>query len=347
MALKNPLNSLGLTSSPGSLQDFYNKIGSNFTLQKDNFANYINVPKFFSVSIQNFKPSPEPIKSSEVSWLDAPIQKLGEALESGLNKLIDNFVDNQNFEVLKDTLKKGYSDSKGNKSLIVLLAEYMGINLESDFKFYVQDIKLPSIKIDTEFITNFSNPEPIGTDGTFILPENNNITINVLDMAAPLHEYIFYPWMSEVGLNQWVYPYYPFTKADIYINFMFPNYTNSDGSDDGGMVGSIKNKAMDTMGEFGKQLLEDPLSNPSFRYIFKNCYPTRMELLNPSNTINTTFTRAIDFAFSHIVIETSGITKLSATKKLVGALSNRVINPVMNKGLQPITGNSIIPSTSL
>ena len=53
MSIKNPLNSLGLTSAPGSLQDFYNKIGSNYSLQKDNFVNYINAPKFFDVSIKN------------------------------------------------------------------------------------------------------------------------------------------------------------------------------------------------------------------------------------------------------------------------------------------------------
>jgi hypothetical protein len=32
---------------------------------------------------------------------------------------------------------------------------------------------------------------------------------------------------------------------------------------------------------------------------------------------------------------------------MLNALSNRVVNPVLNRGLQPITGNSFIPATSL
>lgn len=354
LPIKSPLNSLGLTSAPGSLQAFYNKIGSNYSLQKDNFVNYINAPKFFDVSIKNIKP-PLPVPADNTnnatdnrSLMDKALDSLSENIDNALTALKNNFIDTQE----KDSFFKAITEECKKIpgcSIITAISNYIGVDLNKDFKYYVQNITLPNIKIDTEYISNFTTSEPICKDGSWVVPENNNITIKLLDMAAPLHEYIFYPWMAEAGLSQWVYPSIPFTKADICISFMFPNYTSAEADAEAGAIESTINSGLNSLGEtlgLGN-LGDDPLASPSFQYIFKNCYPTRMDLISPDQNISNEFTRAIDFTFSHLVIKTSGITTVTATRKMLNALSNRVVNPVLNKGLQPITGNSFIPATSL
>lgn len=364
LPIKSPLNSLGLTSAPGSLQAFYNKIGSNYSIQKDNFVNYINVPKFFDISIKNIKPGPTSQtadvpkgfsnkNSSFGDWWDATkssaSSQWGEFKNSFSKEGRENaesarkqreYIENGSTDAFLKFIEERYNPNLSN---LTNICTYIGVDLDKDFKYYVQNVKLPNLKIDTEYISNFTSPEPIGKDGVFIVPENNNITISLLDMAAPLHEYLFYPWLAEVGLSQWMYNTMPFTKADIVINFMFPNYTAVEEGQPGivdSFFTTLANKISENSGD-------NPLSRPSFQYIFKNCYPTRMDLLSPSNTISDTFTRDVDFAFSHLIIKTSGVVVVDAAKKIANALSNRVINPAMNKGLQPITGNSILPSTSL
>lgn len=363
MAVKNPSNSLGLTSAPGSLQAFYNKIGSNTTLSNDNFVNYINAPKFFEVSIQNIKPPipdpPKPVEETDKSTeTKSPLGAWWSSMKGSISSQWGEFTKSYSKDQIAkdqakikerekkengsiDTFLKFIEDNyNSNSSIIKTICEYISVDLDKDFKYYVQNITLPNIKIDTEYISNFTSTEPIGKDGIWVVPENNNISISLLDMAAPLHEYIFYPWLAEVGLSQWMYTTMPFTKADICISFMFPNYE----VEGGGMLNSLFSAVANTISEGSG---DSPLGRPSFQYIFKNCYPTRMDLLNPSNSPSDQFTRNIDFTFSHLIIKTSGVITLPAAKKFVGALGNRLINPLANRGLQPITGNSILPSTSL
>ena len=368
MSIKNPLNSLGLTSAPGSLQDFYNKIGSNYSLQKDNFVNYINAPKFFDVSIKNIKPPlPNPPKtgsdenSTNTNETQSPLGAWWSATTGSIGSQWGEFknsfskearekreaeakqrekIDNGSTETFLQFINDNYNP---NESILNSICTYIGVDLDKDFKYYVQNITLPNIKIDTEYISNFTTTEPIGKDGIWVVPENNNISISLLDMAAPLHEYIFYPWLAEVGLAQWMYNSMPFTKADICISFMFPNYT-SGSEEEPGMLDSLFSAIANTISEGSG---DNPLGRPSFQYIFKNCYPTRMDLISPSNSPSDQFTRNIDFTFSHLIIKTSGVVTLPIAKKLANAIGNRVINPLTNKGLQPITGNSILPSTSL
>jgi hypothetical protein len=353
LPIKNPLNSLGLTSAPGSLQAFYNKIGSNTTLTKDNYVNYINVPKFFDVSIKNIRPisilqQKENIKELKENNKKDFLQLAEETVTNIWESVVDNFEDNQSFDAfINKTIVPAYKKDR-NTSLIKTISKYINVDLETDLKYYVQSIKLPSIKMDVEYISNFSGVEALAKDGVCVIPENNTISLSILDTASPLHEYLFYPWMTEAALPQWTYTSMPFTKADIYIDFMFPNYTSASDEEDNNMINGAITKGLNALSEKAADYInDDPLSKPSFRYIFKNCYPTSIELINPSQTISNTFTRNIDFTFSHILISVSGITTLSASKKLLNSLSNRVVNPLTNKGLQPITGNSFVPSTSL
>ena len=330
--VKNPLDSLGLTSAPGSLQDFYNKIGSNWSLSKQKYSSYINAPALFDINFKNFTPSTTfPITNSNTETNKKPetgnndtgfFKTISNALSNVWESVKNNIGDDTDKNSLESALAVIQDNLANDCSIIPTLSkDWLGVDLDADIKYYVQSVTLPSVKIDLEYINNFSLSEPIGKDGSFVIPENNNITLNILDMVAPLSEYIFYPWLAEAGCSEWMYNRMPFTKADICISFLYPTTFN-------------------------------PTNNsvaPTFQYIFKNCYPTNIETLNPSQDSRQNFTRSIDFAFSHFIIKPSYIVNFGGLglNNIAGVLGTRIINPLMNRGLQPITGNNFIPSTSL
>lgn len=340
LPIKNPLNSLGLTTEPGSLKAFYNKICSNTTLSQDLYPYYINVPKWFDVSIKNITPSVV-TKTNKDDEDKSLLSSLKDKASNMFDSLVDSFLPaQQNSTAFMNGLLER-AKQKSDHSMIHGVSEYLGIDLNSDFKYFVQSITLPNSKIDVDYVNNTMYDEPVIREGSWIKCENNIFTLNILDTAAPLHEYLFYPWMVEAAAPVWTYASRPFTKADIYINFMFPNYTQA-AEGEGNMIGNAISKFMPD------SLADDPLSRPSFTYIFKNCYPVTIDLIQPKQQIDdSAFTRAVTFTFSHALIQTSYVTKVSVVNKLLNSAASRVLNPLSNKIMQPVTGNSFIPSTSL
>jgi hypothetical protein len=56
-------------------------------------------------------------------------------------------------------------------------------------------------------------------NGTYVIPDNNQLQLDVLCTKLPLHERLFYPWMREVTLPYWSYETQPYTTATITIDF--------------------------------------------------------------------------------------------------------------------------------
>jgi hypothetical protein len=53
----------------------------------------------------------------------------------------------------------------------------------------------------------------------YIKPDNNTLTMSILNTKTSIHDFIFYPWMREVTLPFWVYDSQPYTTATITIKF--------------------------------------------------------------------------------------------------------------------------------
>ena len=372
LPIKNPLNSLGLTTEPGSLKAFYNKIGSNTSLSKDNYLYYINSPAFFDVSIKNIRPTrddnhkalgiysaPLPSTGSSSSGFSisnlaksaasAAVGAVTNAVGSLVKGLTNNFVSpEQSYDAYISSIKNSVI---AGDSILLGIEKYLGnFSLNSDLKYFIQSVTFSDTKIKLKSASNNTYTEYFlagGNEQSFISPENNTVSLNILDGSTPLIEYLFYPWMAEASSPRWIYPHMPFTKADICVSFMFPNYTQAQ-EGEGNMLGNLVSKGIDAIGSaLGVGSSGDVLASPSFQYIFKNCYPTGVELLKPTQKNRESFTRKVDFNFSHMLVLISGAYQVSATQKLLNAAASRIINPIANKALQPITGNSRLPATSL
>ena len=90
--------------------------------------------------------------------------------------------------------------------------------LKLDLGLYCQDITIPQIAMpDIGSVTNSIGTFPI--NGTIVTPEQNRITMQILNTKAPLIDRLFYPWMREVVLPFWSYETQPYTTADVYVSF--------------------------------------------------------------------------------------------------------------------------------
>ena len=55
-------------------------------------------------------------------------------------------------------------------------------------------------------------------NGKYVMPDNNNLTMTIINTKLPLMEMIFYPWMREVTLPYWSYEKAPYTTATIEVD---------------------------------------------------------------------------------------------------------------------------------
>ena len=56
-------------------------------------------------------------------------------------------------------------------------------------------------------------------NGTVVKPDNNKVTLGILNTRVPLIERILYPWMREVTLPYWSYDIQPYTTATMTVDF--------------------------------------------------------------------------------------------------------------------------------
>lgn len=195
----------------------------------------------------------KPSATSEIST-DNPVEKeLKEYLNSQVS-LDQSFI----YYLIKANL---LSKSSINSTLNTKA----DIPLELQLGYYVQNIKMPSIKMQDGGKTKvqpFFGEFPV--TGLYSQPDNNKITMTILNTKLPLIERIFYPWMKEINLPFWVYNTQPYTTADIVVDF---------------------NKHTD------------------IQYVFVGCKPSNISLITASQQNNQSFTRDVEFIFDAMIIK--------------------------------------------
>ena len=158
----------------------------------------------------------------------------------------------------------------------------LDIPLELQLGYYVQSIKMPNVKLNeggkTKILPTFGE---FPVSGLFAQPDNNKLTMTILNTKLPLIERIFYPWMKEVGLPYWAYETQPYTTATILVDF---------------------NKHSD------------------IQYVFAGCRPSSINLITASQQNNQSFSRDVEFTFDSMIIKSKLTVKDDAKSSIFGAV---------------------------
>lgn len=150
--------------------------------------------------------------------------------------------------------------------------------LELNLGVYCQDITVPQMTIaDGGVATGMFGDFPI--NGTVLKPDNNKLTMSILNTRVPLIERLFYPWMREVTLPYWSYDTQPYTTATITVDFT---------------------------------------KHADMKYVFCGCRPTYVTLTQP-NQQNSEIKRQVTFAFDFMYISSKLRHNEKALKKLLGS----------------------------
>ena len=150
--------------------------------------------------------------------------------------------------------------------------------LELNLGVYCQDITVPQMTIaDGGVATGTFGDFPI--NGTVLKPDNNKLTMSILNTRVPLIERLFYPWMREVTLPYWSYDTQPYTTATITVDFT---------------------------------------KHADMKYVFCGCRPTYVTLTQP-NQQNSEIKRQVTFAFDFMYISSKLRHNEKALKKLLGS----------------------------
>lgn len=150
--------------------------------------------------------------------------------------------------------------------------------LELNLGVYCQDITVPQMTIaDGGVATGMFGDFPI--NGTVLKPDNNKLTMSILNTRVPLIERLFYPWMREVTLPYWSYDTQPYTTATITVDFT---------------------------------------KHADMKYVFCGCRPTYVNLTQP-NQQNSEIKRQVTFAFDFMYISSKLRHNEKALKKLLGS----------------------------
>ena len=150
--------------------------------------------------------------------------------------------------------------------------------LELNLGVYCQDITVPQMTIaDGGVAAGMFGDFPI--NGTVLKPDNNKLTMSILNTRVPLIERLFYPWMREVTLPYWSYDTQPYTTATITVDFT---------------------------------------KHADMKYVFCGCRPTFVNLTQP-NQQNSEIKRQVTFAFDFMYISSKLRHNEKALKKLLGS----------------------------
>ena len=150
--------------------------------------------------------------------------------------------------------------------------------LELNLGVYCQEITVPQMTIpDGGVATGMFGDFPI--NGTVLKPDNNKLTMSILNTRVPLIERLFYPWMREVTLPYWSYDTQPYTTATIIVDFT---------------------------------------KHADMKYVFCGCRPTYVTLTQP-NQQNSEIKRQVTFAFDFMYISSKLRHNEKALKKLLGS----------------------------
>ncbi len=269
-------------NSGTTLQQFLSKFGSSE-------GKHVDLPNPLATFDVNMKFFPTQQPATEVGPGKRVLNALGTAATGAINNLGNNLTGG----LLGSLLNRGSVikehdgfQAAGTRSFVEYLAKANllvgGENwfaqqttspLELQLGFYIQGITIPKIKIpDAAKSTTLLGEFPI--NGTYVIPDNNQMQMDILCTKLPLHERIFYPWMREVTLPYWAYATQPYTTATITVDF---------------------NKHTD------------------LKYVFTGCRPTQIDTIQPTQEPTAPITRQVTFIFDFMFIE-SDLTTIDSIK---------------------------------
>ena len=231
MGLMNNANKLvdaaiGKEHSGTTLQDFLAKFNS----PEGKFVDSIDPKSTFDVYVK-FYPT---LESEKQSTGAAVINALGTAATGALKTagnaitggLLGSFMNSGSVKDAHDKFKytgqHTFMEYLLEANLVVggenWFSNQSQLPLELTLGPYVQEVTLPNINVKSEQKSITSIGE-FPVNGTYVQPETNELTMQIVNTKASLHERIFYPWMKEVTLPWWSYNSQPYTTATITIDF--------------------------------------------------------------------------------------------------------------------------------
>lgn len=153
---------------------------------------------------------------------------------------------------------------------------------------YVQKVTIPRLTLQEDVVKTSLGEFPV--NGMFVKPDNNSLTMDVLNTKVPLLERIFYPWLREVTLPYWSYDNQPYTTATITV---------------------------------------DMRKHADIYYRFYGARPVQINTYQPSQELNSTFTRSVTFTFDFMAVLSDLKTVESAVDKLK-QLGTSLLNGALN-----------------
>lgn len=135
-----------------------------------------------------------------------------------------------------------------------------------DITYFTQEGTLPSMSI----LPGEDSETVLGTLKTHKMAlesDSKEFSLKILNTKVSLLDRVFYPWMREVSYPYWSYEDRPYTTATITIDFTDHN---------------------------------------DIKYVFLGCRPTKIESLNPTNSLDTNMSRSVTFTFDYIYVSSVG-----------------------------------------
>lgn len=284
-----------------TLEDFLTK----FTPTGGAYVNTIDPLHTFEISFQFL---PKLASTQQKKGIAGVLNSLAASGEQALNNALNNvtgglagaFMNDSKKGVLDQHKEFGVNEDKSFMNYLLRASLLMNgdniINLTQqssenspivlNMGYYVQSITVPMLKMadggksDTQ-IGSF----PV--NGPFVAPDNNQLTLTVINTKFPLLEMIFYPWMREVTLPYWSYESQPYTTAIVTI---------------------------------------DMSKHTDMQYVFYGCRPQVINTMQPTQEPDSTITRDVTLLFDFMFVTSkystheSGVSKLlDSGAKLAGA----------------------------
>ncbi len=207
----------------GGLSEFYSKFSSS----AGKFVDTIDPLNSFDLTFE-FSPN---VGASNDGKSDKWYEKLGDSIVSAAKTAGTNALNNLTGGIYSSVVNKKIIEKEqmsfvgaGQQSFVEYLAPANLVSendspespLTLNLGPYVQKITIPRLTIQEDVVKTSLGDFPV--NGMFVKPDNNSLTMDVLNTKAPLLERIFYPWLREVTLPYWSYDKQPYTTATITVD---------------------------------------------------------------------------------------------------------------------------------
>lgn len=302
--VNSAIDAVGNKNRGTSLSDFLNK----FSSAEGTHVNTIDPLHTFEVSFL-FEPNSNSSAAEDKGFLkslaDSGLQMLSNAANNMTGGLVGSII-NSNKKGVTDSRKEFANCNKhtfleylAEANLLTSKDNFLGDLLNKDEQsksplelqlgFYVQNITVPLLKIEEGGAAEtYFGKIPLA--GKCVIPDNNNLIMDIINTKLPLIERIFYPWMREVTLPYWSYESQPYTTATITIDFS---------------------------------------KHADYKYIFYGCKPTQINMMQPNQDADSTITRQVTFLFDFMYV-TSNLTTCDSWQDKLLDTGKQLLNSGMN-----------------